>query len=205
MQAGIPVFFTAVLTVFLLSCGDCSRRIDCPGYKDDTLDSWFPYQNNQRLVLRNSANQFDTITLVNTETTAPYQARSGAFGPPLYCQAHKVFQSAEVDTFKRHQFMIELNTGPDARMVYGTIGGASFHLYKFTGNGLAQVSLDGRNAIIKLLATVTLGNRRFANVVEATVDTTSGQTAGLYQLYYARGEGLVGYSEYPSQKTWIKQ
>jgi hypothetical protein len=102
-------FFLGTLALSLLSCGDCSKKIDCPGYKDDTLDSWFPYGPVQRLIFESNNNRMDTFTLRNTETTAPYQVTGGLFSP-VHCDARKRFQSLELDTFKRNKMTVELSS-----------------------------------------------------------------------------------------------
>ena len=69
----------------------------------------------------------------------------------------------------------------------------------------AQVNSSSRNLSVQLLPAFTIGNRTYSNVVEATGDTTNIKLTGLYKLYYAKDEGLVSYSEYPSLQTRVKQ
>ncbi|HET7897273.1 MAG TPA: hypothetical protein VFL47_06380, partial [Flavisolibacter sp.] len=205
MQAGIYLLITVLVTLFFYACGDCSRKIDCPGYKDDTLDGWFPYRNNQQLIFESSAGQRDTFILKNTETTAPYQATSGIMGPPLRCEARKVFRSVEPDTNQRSRFQVELIAGSDFRLVECSIHGNAFSVYNVQSDGRGQVNASGRVFTVKLYPDISLGNRTFHNVVEATGDTSTTKITGLYKFYYAQGEGLVSFSEYPSLQTWIKQ
>jgi hypothetical protein len=196
--------FLFPLVFFLLSCGDCSKKIDCPGYKDDTLDAWFPYGSMPQLIFESNTAQKDTFTLRNTETTAPYQANGGLFSP-VRCEAHKTFQSLELDTFKRNKMTVELNSVDKNRMAYFTVGSYSLGIYGMQANGLGQVSAGSRYLLPKILPAVTLGNRTYTNVIEATGDTVTTKVSGIYKVYYAQGEGLVSYSEYPSLTTWTKQ
>lgn len=204
MRAIVLFFLIASVAVLLLSCGDCSRKIDCPGYKDDTLDRWFPYRNNQQVIFVNGTGEADTATLKNTETTAPYQARSGAFGPPLHCQASKVFQSAETDTNKRYRFSLTLQTTAGERSANFSIHGDVFLLSSAKSDEHWWASTNQRTMTVQLQPLITLGNRSFTNVMEATGDTVSIKIPGIYKVYFQQGEGLVGYSYYPTLQTWIK-
>ena len=205
MQAAFLFLLTFFFTLFLSSCGNCSRKIDCPGYKDDTLDSWFPYRNNQQLIFGGSGGQRDTFTLRNTETTAPYQATGGILGPPLHCDARKVFQSAEVDTSKRRAFNLTLQTSTDYRAADFSMHGETFTLYNTKGEDLWRASSHRSTMAVSLQPTLTVNNRTFTNVVEATGDTLNIKEQGVYKIYFSMGDGLVGYSHYPSLQTWVKQ
>lgn len=190
-------------TVLFLSCGDCSKRIDCPGYKDDTLDSWFPYRHNQQLIFR-TTNQADTFTLNNIEVTAPYQARGGAFGPSPSCEANKVFETRELDTLKRPKGSIRFSTTGHIRSISFRLNNATLSLYNLQTNGLASATLNG-NAASRLLPSFSIGSRTYANVVEVLCDTTIGKPPGIYKLYYAKGEGLLQFSVFPTLQTWTKE
>lgn len=199
----VVILLALLPAVFLLSCGACSKKLDCPGYKDDTLDSWFPYKNNQQLIFTSNSNTSDTATLRNTETTAPYQVTGGALSR-LYCDAKKVFRSAELDSLKQNKIVVELiSTG--SRVVNFTIGRNAFYIYNLKSDGLGQISTNGRYFVPEQKAAVTINNHTFYNVVEAIGDTTASKVSGIYKLYYRQGEGLVGYSLYPSLITWAKQ
>ena len=189
----------------LFSCGDCSRKIDCPGYKDDTLDAWFPYWDDQQLVFVSTANRADTVTLKNTETTEPYQATSGVYGPAPYCNARKAFESLELNALKQHKMSVELSTGKYTRSARFSLGENSFSLYDLTENSPGQVTISNRPAVLQMRPAVTLGNRTFTHLVEAISDTAHLDSGRLYKLYFAKGEGLVAYREFPSLLTWIKQ
>ena len=193
-----------VLTLFI-SCGECSRKIDCPGYKDDTLDSWFPYRTNQSVVFASTANVQNRFTLENTETTAPYQQRGGIYGPSLWCEAKKVFQSKETDSFKRSKAIIELLSRREGRSVRITIDGNNLDIFGFSASGTGQLTSGGRIMVPRLIPQITLGNKTFLNVMEAVGDTSLSNSAGFYKVYYAKDLGLISYTEYPSLITWVKQ
>jgi hypothetical protein len=197
-------FLFTILIFTQLSCGNCSKKIDCPGYKDDTLDSWFPYGSMQRLIFESNTNQRDTFSLRNTETTAPYQATSAALSR-VYCEGRKTFQSLELDTLKHNKMTVDLNSVDQNRIASFTISSYSISIYGMQANGLGQVSAGGRYLLPQILPSLTLGNKTYTYIIEAIGDTVNSKLAGIYKLYYAQGEGLVGYSDYPSLTTWIKQ
>ena len=205
MPAALFFFFLFTTCFTLLSCGDCSRKIDCPGYKDAVLDAWFPYRDNQRLIFLNSANKADTFTLKNTETTEPYQASSGIYGPAPFCEARKTFSSVELDALKRNTMNIELYSAKNDRRAHFFLGDDSFNVYDVAEDSLGQLAFGQRPASLQQLPSVTLGNRTLTGVVAAAIDTTNLASGRLYKLYFQKGEGLVAYSEYPSLITWVKQ
>jgi hypothetical protein len=193
-----------VLTLFI-SCGECSRKIDCPGYKDDTLDSWFPYRTNQRLVFASTANAQNSFTLENTETTSPYQESGGIYGPSLWCEAKKVFQSKETDSIKRSKAVIELFSRKEGRSVRIRIDGKDLDISGFSSSGTGHLTSGGRTMVPRLIPQITLDNKTFHNVMEAVGDTIHSNSAGFYKVYYAKDQGLISYTEYPSLITWVKQ
>jgi hypothetical protein len=193
------------LLTFFFSCGECSRKIDCPGYKDDTLDSWFPYRTNQSVVFASTANVQNRFTLENTETTSPYQQRGGIYGPSLWCEAKKVFQSKEADSFKRSKAVIELLSRREGRSVRITIDGNDLDISGFSASGMGHLTSGGRIMVPRLIPQITLVNKTFHNVMEAVGDTIHSNSAGFYKVYYAKDQGLISYTEYPSLITWVKQ
>src|SRR5947209_9220304 len=109
--------FIGCIILSFYSCGSCSKKIDCPGYKDDVLDSWFAYSNNQQLIFLSNTNQRDTFTLRNIMTTAPYQYTRGPFSPPLSCSAEKIFETVEIDSLKQTKLRVELSSSNGNRGV----------------------------------------------------------------------------------------
>ena len=195
------LFFVA--TSFI-SCGVCSKKVDCPAYKDDLLDAWFPYTDNQTLIFRSTLNEVDTAVLKNTQTTEAYQ-ETGSFERAVICTASKTFESVERDTAGSFKFYLELSTGDGRHEAQLYVQRTDIIVANFSETALPQVTLNNRPAASQSLQNFTLVNRNFANVVESKVDTSGGKISGIYKLYSVKGEGIVGYSVYPSLKTWVKQ
>ncbi len=205
MKPGIVLFFVLfIATVFFISCGACSKKVDCPAYKDDLLDAWFPYSDNQKLIFRSTLNEADTVALKNTQTTEAYQETS-SFERAVVCTAGKTFQSVERDTAGSFKFYLQLSTGDGQHEAQFYVQQTNIALTNFSETGLPQVTLNNRTATSQSLQNFTLLNRNFATVVESKLDTSGGKISGIYRLYSVKGEGIVGYSIYPSLKTWVKQ
>lgn len=208
MNTKTTLFFLTgiVLAAFFVSCGVCSKKIDCPGYKDDTLDSWFPYTNNQQLVFRNDANEADTFVLKLTEITEPYQLTTGPLASPKHCTGWKRLQGTGTNISKDQLVTINLSTQEGkSRNIDFSIKNDGFSIYDLQSNGLGQISARGRSLLPQAQAIANVNGTPFYNVIEAIGDTATDKTRGIYKLYYKQGSGLVAYVEYPSLRTWIKQ
>jgi hypothetical protein len=68
-----------------------------------------------------------------------------------------------------------------------------------------QITYSGLPATKAQFSSITLGTRNYANVLAAYRDTTVNKQPGIYQIYFAKNVGLIGYAEYPSKKLWVKQ
>ena len=199
------LLFLLTISVALLSCGECSKKIDCPGYTDDTLDAWFPYQDNQRLIFVSNNNTVDTFTLKNTKTTAPYQAAGGVYGPGPQCEARKTFQSLQTDSQQGSRFNANFLSYNSTRYANFTIGKNHIGITGLGSEGTVRVNTGSRDIIPQIRPAVTINNRTFTNIMEAVGDTTHTKNAGIYKVYFSKGEGLVAFSEFPSLQTWVKQ
>lgn len=200
-----------ILWLFLLAsvaalsaCGECSKKIDCPGYSDSLWKHYFPYANNQGLRFSTGTEQA-IFTLRDHETTQPYQATSGAFGRGPFCEAHKVFLSLEQDTAARSQFGLTLNNDETQSSATLYLSKQNVSFFAQSDTGFQRVEINGYPALLSRRASVNLGGRIFTNLTIAQRDTTGTKVTGLYAVYHTQSEGIVGYAEYPSLKTWVKQ
>lgn len=192
--------------IFCYSCGECSKKIDCPGYQDDVLDRFFPYQDNQQLIFLSSTNEQQTLTLKNMETSEPYQAVGRPYGGTPICRATKRFAAAETDTSGRTLFGITLEKeGNHFRSADFAIGRNWIRFQLFSDTGIARIDINGFSTPVKTQHNIIVGNRTFNKAIVAGRDTVGLKQPGIYQIYYTEAEGLVGYKEYPSLKTWVKQ
>jgi hypothetical protein len=164
-------FLLLLVTIGLISCGLCSKKVACPGYKDELLDSWFPYVNGQQLRFRSHANNMETYMLVNTETTAPYEASSGGYGANPRCDAQKVFESVEKDSLGGSKAAIYLQSTDGHRQTSFSFGRNHFSI-SLVGENSTMVNTGSQNMTLVQQSAVILGNQTFTNLLEATGDTS---------------------------------
>jgi hypothetical protein len=191
------------LVLLFYSCGICSKKIDCPGFKDNVLVSLFPYSDNQQLVFR-TGNEQNIFTLKNTETTEPYQTTSGFSSPTVECYAKKVFASTETDSAGQSRFGVVLSVSDYGREAQVMVNRTYLMFENIQDTGFQFVTIQQFPARLQYLSSLTLGTRNIANVISATRDTAM-KLSGIFKIYYTKTEGIVGYAEYPSLKTWVKQ
>src|SRR5438309_1177662 len=110
----LSAFFLILSLVFstltLTSCGDCSRKIDCSGFRDTLAIRWFPYTENQHLVFVNdSSYKTDGFTLDSLYMTGPYQSRARTG-----CNGFRDLASAEKDAGGFGRFKVQLMSWLDS-------------------------------------------------------------------------------------------
>ena len=208
MKTNLLLFpFFCMAVAINSSCGICSKKIDCPGFQDTLLTAWFPYKDNDQVVFRNNLNEQENFTLKNTQTTDPYQKTSG-FNVSSACSAEKVFESEEKDSFNIPKFSVQLQVYSNTTLSASAslyIDRTSVYFMDLKDTAFLQVTIMGRATVKENFATLNLINRSFTNVIAATRDTSIEKSTGIYKIYYAKSKGIIGYSEYPSLKTWVKQ
>ena len=192
------------LTTGFFSCGRCSKKRARPGYKDELRDSWFPYENGQQLTFRNNYDKTETFTQENINTKAPYETSSGGYGSAPKCAAEKLFQSTEKESMGRSKASILRLSLESQKTDSFSFGRKDFNI-SLVGEACATVNTAIGNLVLEQRSAALLGNRTYANLLEATGDTGQVKITGVYHVYFAKGEDLVAFSEYPSLQTWVKQ
>lgn len=182
----------------------CTKKLSCPGFDNTELTSWFPYNNNERLVFQSNSGEQDTSLLINTGTSTPYET-SGGFTSPLRCHASKEFESVEKGSGGRTKFSLSLVDSDDFSGAYLWVKDSYIDFRNITDTGFQQVFINSKWSPIQSLASVTLVNRSFTDVKVATRDTSNESKPGIFKVFYSKSKGIVGYTEYPSLKQWAKQ
>ena len=197
--------FILILASGLTSCGICSKKVNCPAFSDTVLVSWFPYTDNQLLIFFSSQGQADTLLLKNTGNSQPYVSTS------MYsngCIAEKSFTSTEADS---SGFLFSANLQSSTNSSNTVFRSASIDIKgvlistQVEDTGFMSVAINALNASVQHLPAITLGNRTFSNVIVASLDTSSQKIPNIYKVYFSKGQGLVGYSEYLTATTWVRQ
>jgi hypothetical protein len=202
------LMLTAILMAAFPSCGPCSTKTyDCPGFTDTSgIYRWFPYSNNQQLLFVSGTGEKDSFRLKNTETTPPGRITSSSSTNP--CQALKVFRSLEMNAQGQPLFQLTMNTFPQNRSfstAFLRIKNTLVDLSNLADTGFTNIMINGRVTSIRTFPALTLNGTTFNQVIAATRDTAGDVGNSIYRFYYSRNAGVIGYSEYPSLKTWAKQ
>jgi hypothetical protein len=202
----ILFFVTAV--IFTSCNSDCSKKVECPGFNDGALSQWFPYQDNTTLIF-SSSNSIDSFFLKLIETTAPYETQRGGFGNNTGdCHASKKFQSVARNlvnlSLELSSNLASYSTTP-ARSVYLHILSNEIQALDLKENGFTTISINGQPCLTEFFPSLQIGNKIYSNVQKATRDTIAIRTAGIYQLYIGKGNGVLAYGQYPSLELMIKQ
>ncbi|HVF96486.1 MAG TPA: hypothetical protein VM871_04160 [Flavisolibacter sp.] len=201
----IKILSLSLLTFCIyIYCFSCRKKLDCPGYKDAVLDKLFMYTNGQ-LLFKAGTNETQVFTLRNTETTQPYQTSTDGAFIQLFCEANKVFESDEQEPNGQRSFRLVLRGSGSQHLADMQLKQSSFSFYAYADTGFASVNINSAMTTLKYLPVLQIGNRSFTDVTVAVRDTIGTKAPGIYQLYYTRREALVGYADYPSLKTWVKQ
>jgi hypothetical protein len=200
--------FTAIA---VYSCGLCStKKISCPGYITNVLDTLFPYRDNEVLRFKSSDGIIRTFTLQNTNITSPYEESGSFSGPPPSCFAEKSFRSNETDSSGTFGFGVNLFTNDEFKSATVYLPGAYVSLIDLSGNRFTRAELFIRSRSIPMtiqhLPAITLDNQTFGDVSVFSRDTTSNDVPhGIYVVYTAPNRGIIGYGVYPMNKIWVKQ
>ena len=191
--------------VYCISCKCSSKTIDCPGYEGKVFENWINYSDSMVLTFRTSSGEQKTFNLRKSFTTEPYQATS-SWEKSVTCNAEQRFESTERDSLMYAVFGVSLREGDEFN------GSAGFWINKTSAqfdlrskDSIQSARIDYYNAHLLFNNTILLDNKSFSNVVEATRDTLDKKKAGIYKIYLAKQQGVVGYVEYPSLKLWVKQ
>ena len=201
---------TAFVSLIVPSCTNCSKKVNCPGFEDTLLTSWFPYKDKNQLIFISTSNDRDTFTLINTSTSVPYDINVGGLNPNNGCYSNKNYSSEEGDTSGKYMqvsLQVSASTYNDSSIKWAEakIKRNQIYFNHLMDTGFSNITIEGQNTIINRLPSATIGNRTFNNVTSAYIDTTNGKINGIYKIYFGRNQGLVSYIEYPSLKTWVLQ
>lgn len=180
----------------------CTGKVSCPAFDENAFAETFAYTDRQQIIFATSNGESDTFLLRNTNTTAPYEENNGLYGN-RGCFSEKAFQSEQFDTSRRPKFILRLSMGSN----YGKQ--ADFYVkqtsiyFNVSDTSIIQATINGKNALNTQLGTTIIGNQSYPNVQLYKIDTTE-LRAGIYQVYYSKPHGIIGYKEYPSLKQWAK-
>ena len=205
MNSRITRTAALIIAIYFISCKCSTKTIDCPGFEGTELKEWFNYSDNQALTFKTSAGEQQVLQLMNTFTTAPYQA-TGSWQNTITCESQQFFESLEKDSLSFPKLKVNLYEGanfPGSADI--TLAKTFINFQMVTKDSVTSIIFGNSITMVQRSTSLQLDNKTFADVYEARRDTTDNKNAGVYKVYIARQQGLVAYGEYPSLKLWVKQ
>ncbi|HEX2534600.1 MAG TPA: hypothetical protein VHK69_12735 [Chitinophagaceae bacterium] len=203
----VPLFL-ALCCLCLSSCNLIGKQRDCPAYYETALTQWFPYGASTPVSFSGPTG-VRAHTLVNTMTTSAYTAQGGFTAPRPDCSLHKYFQSSETDSrgFPALAADLQIIRGDyDSELLITElrIAGSYIRLSDLADTGFINGYINGAIARLQRIPAATFNGHTYGSLQSVTLDTNSVKVPGIFQLYIARGHGVVAYREYPSGALWAK-
>jgi hypothetical protein len=203
----IASIILVAIAIFVGSC-DCSRKTwDCPGFDSPELSGWFPYSNSNLMIYQNNTGQRDTVHLNLWEMTAPYSTS----GSSRFCSAQRHLESTERMPNGDLKMAIRLNKSENsgnftnsALITLHNYVAVEFQNATSTSLGEARFNYSTSMAI-QYVPVLNIGSRSFNDAAIVSRDTNTNKSAGIYKLYIAKNQGIVGYEEIPSRSLFVLQ
>jgi hypothetical protein len=206
----IPILILGILSTHLNGCNVCScKKVACPAFSSRSFDKWFPYNNGQRLLFRDSTGHTDTITIVFQYKSNAYEAMIGCYNGAKGCKMEAQLRSIEsLSTGSKFFTGYTLHSSWDGVQTYETV---EFVLYNFIAfaTGLQDTGLVGASGPAGMhsrsYTNFSLGATHYEQVQILETDTANFDNKSINKIYLSRNVGLIAYEEYPSGIRWVKQ
>ena len=192
----------AFIPITFQSCGECSKKVPCPGFQDQVTDQWLPYYDGTIIRFKSPGQLPVVYTFDSLYGTQPYEVDSRS----PWCEAQKILVTEERLSNGEPTLRIEMNK---VDQMAGDIG-LTFN-FKLLGLNFCAKGLtsDGFSTICaktsENLPSIVLDGKTFNNVQCATFDTSFVKKLSPYKVYFAKGQGLVGYETINPQRLWVKE
>ena len=196
----------------MAGCTLCtSKKVTCPAFNEPAFAQWFPYQENSRLVFKNSitADTF-SYTVSTLSFSAAFETTRGGFENKDYpCEASAYITSSNYDNSSYGtlgiNYTIVENTAKELTLRFNN---AAWKTGEIMDTGFVP-SVNTGTAIITAVSSVQ--NLLFDNginyqqIVVLTTDTVANKTDRAYKLFIAKNIGIIGCEMYPSRQKWVIQ
>lgn len=203
--------------VFMLvfaGCTICStKKINCPGFEDPYFDLWFPYAQNEMLRFK-GPDAADTLNfrIEDIYESTPYETTQGGYGGgSAFCIASKDFigrGSANINEIVAVRYAIDKSNsagGENSARLSVTVAGSSWVLQKINNNSLSAYQNNEFNVVDSSYNVNFSNGINYPVLATITNDTIVNKTSRYYRLFIAKGFGIIGFDEYPSNKRWVVQ
>jgi hypothetical protein len=196
-----------VIAIIITAC-DCSRKTwECPGFDSPELSGWFSYANSNLLIYQNNTGQRDTVHLNLWETTMPYSAS----GTSRYCSANRHLESTDRMPNGDLKMAVRMtkseNSGNFTNSALITIHNympVDFQNVTTTSLGTAKFNYSTAMTI-QYVPVLNIGTRTFNDGAIVSRDTATDKSTGIYKLFIAKNQGVVGYEELPARSLFVLQ
>lgn len=206
------VLSAVLFSLAFLSCNFCTKKVPCPEFHDETLESWFPLQNRKAFTFKASNGEIKTYAIDSVFTSQPYtteQNRGSA------CYADQQAISKEKNAQGRPLLAIKLQSehpfyeSGTQKSVFVQLLGLSFKGTDLAiGEGFRQVINEshGGTGMLKNLPSIQLGGKTFNNVQSIYFDTISNlPKAPVHKVYIANNHGIIAYETYRPFMLWVRE
>ncbi len=205
------LFLAAICTFTLLlsACDICSKKVPCPAFEDEIMESWFPYDAATVLKFRNGT-QVQELTLSSSVSSPAYTAtQSRGQG----CNANRTISSKETITGGSAALYLRLEkyepfySNDDERKAFLMLYGLEMEGDYLGEKGFSQVfnRSQGGTGMLKYYNSLTLGGKAFTEVQQISFDTGLAKKPPVYNIYISRRTGIVAYQTYNSALLWVKE
>ncbi|UAY51807.1 hypothetical protein [Ferruginibacter albus] len=217
--AFIPLVCLSVILLHSCDSQSCSKKIPCPGYDGAVLDDWFPYHDGQKITFKDSLNNAYLISFILADSTVPYDITNGFDRPNQNCSSRKLFTSvAQKDSAGNYiNFSISLNnslaqyTNTAVKSVVFNLGNNNFYGNNLTASGIQYFNVSYSNGYTnniypRTLTDYSLNGTNYSLAQSITNDSAFlNNLDGVYEVTYAKGDGIIEFKSNPGNITWIKQ
>jgi len=209
MRTFCLLLLSSVFLFFFNSCEVCScKKVTCPAFNDPEFTDWFPYTLNQKIIFRNNILR-DTITIAVVDKSASYDANKGCYNGDIGCFMDYQSYSGEIQPDYSSKFSVSFraqtpfesaNTAKNIAM--------KFYNFSFSASGITNQGLliDPGIYSSQYYASLDIAGKTYSNVQMIMKDTAGSiKITGPYKIYLEQNLGIIGYEDYPSLATWIKE
>lgn len=211
MKRFVPSF---VLILVYAGCTLCStKKINCPAFEDPFFDQWFPYTQNALLRFK-GPNAADTLNFfIQSIYESPgYESTQGGFnGGGGFCLASKdMFGRAasnmnEYISIRYDKDESYSSGGQNSSRLSVDLIGNNWIARSLNNNSISAYENNEYNVVDSGYSVNFSNGVNYPVLATITNDTIVNKTSRFYRLFIAKGFGIIGFDEYPSNKRWVVQ
>lgn len=200
---------TCIMVLLLAACGICSKKVPCPAFDDDMLESWFPYDDGSIKLRFTNSSQVQEFNLITNSTPSYTATQTQGKG----CNATRTISSNETIPGGHPAMYLQLEkyqpffSNADERTVILSLLGLQIEGIYLDEKGFSQVfnKSQGGTGMLKYHNSITLGGKLFGQVQQISFDTGLVKKPPVYNIYISQRNGIVAYQTYSPALLWVKE